>query len=138
MDLTPRLRAVCDLSVPEVREFSGRHEYDGRMGDLSPTGVRTALARLADAATSGERLDDPHDEAQLASFIEHLIVVFGELELHRRNPLYHLSTLADRADAERDRLSARRAESCAGVDPGRPPLEVGRELLRDHPDADGV
>jgi len=255
MDLTPRLRAVCDLSVPEVREFSGRHEYDGRMGDLSPTGVRTALARLADAAASGERLDDPHDEAQLAAFIEHLTVVFGELELHRRNPLYHLSeldlacydrdyapraereqarlrhlaawpdgvdnaiaaldqvsapvsaallgairglaagipdgidpdlrdralrahgrlvahleraatdgdpdaalgsaglsrllaasehipvdlgTLADRADAERDRLSARLAESCASVDPGRPPLEVARELLRDHPDADGV
>ena len=78
MDLTPRLRAVCDLSVPEVREFSGRHEYDGRMGDLSPTGVRTALARLADAAASGERRDDPHDEAQLAAFIEHLIVVVGE------------------------------------------------------------
>lgn len=253
-DLTPRLRAVCDLSVPEVREFSGRHEYDGRIADLSLTGVRTTLARLAGAA-AGERLEDPHDEAHLAAFTEHLTVVFGELELHRRNPLYHLSeldlacydrdyapraereqarlrhlaawpdgvdnaiasldqvsapvatallgairglsagvpdgadpdlrdrvlrahdrlvahleraategdpdaalggaglsrllatsegipvdlgTLADQADAERDRLSARLAESCARVDPGTQPLEVARELVRDHPDADGV
>lgn len=253
-DLTPRLRAVCDLSVPEVREFSGRHEYDGRIADLSPTGVRTALARLADAA-AGKPLDDPHDEAHLAAFTEHLTVAFGELELHRRNPLYHLSELdlacydrdyapraereqarlrhlaawpdgvdnaiasldqvsapvatallgairglsagvpdgvdpdlrdralrahgrlvahleraateggpdaalgsaglsrllaasegipvdlrmlADQADAERDRLSARLTESCARVDPGTQPLEVARELVRDHPDADGV
>lgn len=254
-DLTPRLRAVCDLSVPEVREFAGRHEYDGRMGDLSPTGVRTALARLAGAAAQGERLDDPHDGAHLAAFAKHLTVAFGELELHRRNPLFHLSeldlacydrdyapraererarfrhlaawpdavdnaiaaldqvsapvagallgairglsagipdgidedlrdralrahgrlvahleqaatdgdpdaalggaglsrllaasedirvdlgTLADMADAERSRLSARLAESCARVDPGAPPLEVARELVRDHPGADGV
>src|SRR5262249_13683432 len=37
-----------------------------------------------------------------------------------------------------DRLAALLAESCARVDPGRPPLEVARQLVRDHPDADGV
>src|SRR5262249_43769907 len=46
--------------------------------------------------------------------------------------------LAERADTERDRLAALLAESCARVDPGRPPLEVARQLVRDHPDADGV
>ena len=49
-----------------------------------------------------------------------------------------LGRLSERADAERDRLTALLAESCARVDPGRPPLEVARELVRDHPDADGV
>src|SRR5258708_10053303 len=49
-----------------------------------------------------------------------------------------LGRLSERADAERDRLTALLAESSARVDPGRPPLEVARELVRDHPDADGV
>jgi hypothetical protein len=49
-----------------------------------------------------------------------------------------LGALAERADAERDRLRELLAGSCARIDPGRPPLEVARELVRDHPDADGV
>src|SRR4051794_31952808 len=32
-DLTPRLRAICDLSISSVREYAGRHEYDGRVQD---------------------------------------------------------------------------------------------------------
>jgi hypothetical protein len=46
--------------------------------------------------------------------------------------------LARRADAERDRLMARLRESCALLDPARPPLEVARELVKDHPDRTGV
>jgi hypothetical protein len=254
-DLTPRLRAVCDLDVAEVREFSGRHEYDGAIQDLSRDGVRAGLARLAEASAAGPRLDDPHDEAHLATFENAFRVSLGDLEMHRRNPLLHMSgldlacydrdyapqqqrdsaraahlagwppaidaaihaldqlsapvasaladgiagltagipatadersrsaalaaharlvafidqaaahggpdaalgttalsalmssaeampldlgRLGERADAERDRLTARLAESCARVDPDRPPLEVARELVRDHPDADGV
>ena len=53
MDLSARLRAVCDLDVAIMRENSGRHEYDGKPQDLSPGGVRTGLARLA--AVSGVR-----------------------------------------------------------------------------------
>ena len=53
MDLSPRLRAVCDLDVAEMREYSGRHEYDGQPQDLSPEGVRTGLARLAAGAYPG-------------------------------------------------------------------------------------
>jgi hypothetical protein len=254
-ELTPRLRAVCDLDVAEQRESSGRHEYDGKIQDLSPAGVRAGLAALAAASAADQPIADPHDEAHLATFEERARVAFGRLQLHRRNPLYHLAQLdlacydrdyapaqqrdsarrmhlaawpqaieaaidaldlvsapvaaslvgaarglaatipaggderaaaaaraahsrlmthldraaatgdpnaalgsaaltalmssadgmpvdlgrlSERADAERDRLTARLAESCAQLDPGRPPLEVARELVRDHPDAGGV
>jgi hypothetical protein len=254
-DLSPRLRAVCDLSVAEVREFCGRHEYDGAIQDLSPDGVRAGLAGLAQAAAAGDPLEDSHDEAHLATFEAHARVSFGELELHRRSPLLHLfgldlacydreyapqadrdrarlahlahwpqavdaaiaaldlvsapvavalqdgirglaagipdgapdgiaaaaraaherlvaavthmaasgdpdpalggpaltalmsssermevdlGGLAERAGSERDRLRELLAGSCARIDPGRPPLEVARELVRDHPDASGV
>jgi hypothetical protein len=254
-ELTPRLRAVCDLHVADVREMGGRHEYDGTIQDLSPDGVRSALARVAEARASDRTLDDRHDEAHLAAFESLVQVEFGDLELHRRNPLFHLSeldlacydrdyappelraaarlahlaawpravdnaiaaldqvsgpvaeallgaarglvtgipdeadtatraaalaaharlvahleqmaeaggadtglgtaglaalmgsaeamrldiaALAQQADAERDRLRERLAESCARIDPDRPPLDVARELVRDHPDADGV
>ena len=49
-----------------------------------------------------------------------------------------LGKLAARADDERDRLTERLAESAAKVDAGRPPLDVARELVRDHPDRTGV
>ena len=67
-DLSPRLRAVCDLDQAEAREYSGRHEYDGTIQDLSPDGVRKSLAALAEAASSGAALEDAHDEAHLAAF----------------------------------------------------------------------
>jgi hypothetical protein len=254
-DLSPRLRAVCDLDLAEAREYSGRHEYDGTIQDLSPDGVRRGLAALAGTAGSGAALEDVHDEAHLAAFEDHARVVYGELELHRRNPLIHLGgldlacydrdyapqaerdrarltqlaawpqavdaavaaldqvsapvatalasgiqglaggipadapaelasaahaaharlvahvqqaaatgdpgaalggpalsalmtsaerievdlgRLAEEADAERDRLAGRLAESCAHIDPGRPALTVARELVRDHPGPDGV
>jgi Bacterial protein of unknown function (DUF885) len=254
-ELTPRLRAVCDLDVAEMREYSGRHEYDGKIQDLSQDGVRRGLDRLAAATAGGPRLDDSHDETQLATFEEHARVSLGDLELHRRNPALHLAAmdlacydrdyapreqrdgallaqlaawpqaadaaidaldqvsapvatalaegirglaagipatagepvreaalaaharlvahvdmaaasgepdaalgsaaltalmssaegvqvdlgrLGERADAERDRLSALLADSCGRVDPARPPMEVARELVRDHPDAAGV
>jgi Bacterial protein of unknown function (DUF885) len=254
-DLSARLRAVCDLDLAEAREYSGRHEYDGIIQDLSPGGVRKGLAALAEAAGAGEVLEDAHDEAHLAAFEDRARITYGELELHRRNPLIHLGGLdlacydrdyapqadrdrarlaqlaawpqaidaavaaldrisapvataladginglaagipadapaglagaaraaharlaahvsqaaatgdpdaalggtalaalmssaerievdlgglAEQADAERDRLAGRLAESCARIDPGRPALAVARELVRDHPGPDGV
>jgi hypothetical protein len=254
-DLSPRLRAYCDLHLPEVREYSGRHEYDGKVQDLSPAGVQSGLAALAASASAGQPLDDQHDEAQLATFVRHSEVEYRELELHRRDPIYHLMNLdlssydrdyapaaerdtarnahlaawpdaidasvsaldrmnapvaqalssaiaglaagvpadagedvrsralaahgrlmdrveaaaatgdpdpalggaalslllsssealpvdlgrlAERADAERDRLLARLADSCAMIDASRAPLDVARDLVRQHPDADGV
>ena len=44
--MNQRLRALCDLSMGSVREYVGRHEYDGRVEDLSPEGVRAGLARV--------------------------------------------------------------------------------------------
>jgi hypothetical protein len=254
-DLSPRLRAVCELDLAEVREYSGRHEYDGAIQDLSPSGVTKSLARLAEATSTGPALEDAHDEAHLAAFEDRARVAYGDLELHRRNPLLHLGALdlacydrdyapradrdrarlaqlaawpqaidaavtaldrvsapvatallggikgltggitadapagvaaaaraaharlvahtehaaatgepdaslggaalealmssaermevdlgrlAERADAERQRLTERLAESCARIDQARPPLEVARELVRDHPGPDGV
>jgi Bacterial protein of unknown function (DUF885) len=100
-DCPARLRAVCDLNVAEVREYSGRHEYDGTIQDLSPDGVRKGLTRLADAAAASGPLDDPHDEAHLAAFEKRARAEFGELELHRRSPLPHLDGL-DLACYDRD------------------------------------
>jgi len=254
-ELSPRVRALCDLNVAEAREASGRHEYDGKVQDLSPAGVSKGLAALAAAREASGTLPDAHDEAHLAAFEEHTRVVYGELELHRSNPLLHLGEmdvscydrayapeierdaariahlgewphaadhaiqaldrltrpvanslvsavrglaagipartrpairdaalaaharltghvehaaaigppdvalgstalaallssaeampvdlgrLAEQADAERDRLLARLAGDCALIGPGRPPLEVARELVRDHPDGAGV
>ncbi len=91
-DTNPRLRAVWDLSVAEVREYCGRHEYDGQIQDLSPEGVRAGLRKLAEAA-SGTRLDDEHDEAQLAVFERAAQVRFGDLELHRSNPYFHIGNM---------------------------------------------
>ena len=77
-ELSPRLRAVCDLALAEAREYSGRHEYDGTIQDLSPDGVAKGLAQLAEAAGTGVPLDDAHDEAHLAAFEDHARVEFGE------------------------------------------------------------
>ena len=93
MDVSPRLRAVCDLDVAVMRENSGRHEYDGKPQDLSPTGVRAGLARLTAAREAGERLADPHDEAHLTAAEDLCQVTFAELEMHRRNPILHLAEL---------------------------------------------
>ncbi|MBB5075029.1 DUF885 family protein [Nonomuraea endophytica] len=96
-ELDPRLRAVTDLIMAEAREMGGRHEYDGRIQDLSPEGVRSGLARLGE----GTLPDDPYDAEHLTAFETGLRVQFGELELHRRNPLPHLSNL-DLACYDRD------------------------------------
>ncbi|MGH9062504.1 MAG: DUF885 family protein [Acidimicrobiales bacterium] len=87
--MNPRLRAVCDLSVPEVREGAGLHEYDGTISDLSPTGVRDGLGHLG----QGEAEADPHDEAHLATAEAGLRTWLGRAEMHRRNPLVHIDNL---------------------------------------------
>jgi Bacterial protein of unknown function (DUF885) len=83
-----RLRAVCDLSIGDLREAAGLHEYDGLIQDLSPHGVRADLAKLG-----GPPLDDAHDEAHLRAFEDHARLAFGKLELHRSNPVLHLANL---------------------------------------------
>ncbi|MGW6914752.1 DUF885 family protein [Kitasatospora sp. NPDC054939] len=87
-----RLAAICDLSVSAARDSVGRHEYDGTVQDLSPDGVRRGLAALGGPAGT-EPYPDPHDEAHAAAAEEALRVRFGELELHRSNPLWHIENL---------------------------------------------
>jgi Bacterial protein of unknown function (DUF885) len=117
MELPPRLRAVCDLDVAEMREYAGRHEYDGKPQDLSPEGVRAGLARLAAARASGERAADPYDEAQLSAAEDLKRVTFGRLEMHRRNPIAHLTELDlacyDKEYAPAEDRAAARAEHLA-------------------------
>ncbi|MFK8848100.1 DUF885 family protein [Streptomyces sp. Ac-502] len=106
-----RLRAVCDLMVELVREQAGLHEYDGHVQDLSPDGIRSGLAGLGGPApgpreppssltplASPGSLDSPgspdsHDAAHLHIFEAALRTVYGDLEMHRRNPLPHLLNL---------------------------------------------
>jgi hypothetical protein len=90
-DVNARLRAVYDLNVAEVREYSGRHEYDGTPQDLSPAGVRAGLAAVSAARAAEPALTDPHDEGQLSAFEDRQSVIYDELAFHRRNPVLHLS-----------------------------------------------
>jgi hypothetical protein len=117
MDLSPRLRAICDLSVADMREYSGRHEYDGKPQDVSPAGIRAALNRLDEARASSERYPDAHDEAQVVTFEEALRVAYTDLELHRRNPIQHISELDlacyDRDYAPQDERDAARVKHIA-------------------------
>jgi hypothetical protein len=92
-ELEPRVRAVCDLNVAEAREYGGRHEYDGVPQDLSLDGVAAGLARLAAARDGRAAQDDAHDEAHLRAFEDLQRVVYADLELHRRNPMFHLGEL---------------------------------------------
>lgn len=120
-----RLRAVCDLMIPRVRESAGLHEYDGVVPDLSPAGVKHALARLG-----GDPLDDPHDDAHLSAFEASLRVTYGEVEAHRRSPQPLLGAL-DVSGYDRDytpreqRIEARRRHLEAWPDA----IEAGLESL---------
>lgn len=114
--MNERLRAVCDLSVATVRENAGLHQYDGVVQDMSPSGVRAGLARIG-----GPALDDPHDDAHLAAFEDAAVAYFGELEMHRRDPMCHLFNLDvtcyERAYAPaEERAAARRRQLAAWPD----------------------
>lgn len=101
--LHPRVRAVADLSMAEVREGAGRHEYDGQVQDLSSDGVARGLAALggSDSDGSSAPLPDPIEEQHLAVHERLARTTFTTLRAHRTNPLVHLSAL-DLSDYERD------------------------------------
>jgi hypothetical protein len=141
-----RLRAVCELSIPRVRESAGRHEYDGQVPDLSPDAVRAKLAALATPAPRPAAADpDPeeHDAAHLAAFETMLRISYGEAELHRRSvrPLLEALDVSvyDRDYApEAERRAARHRHLAAwpdAIDAGvaaldRLPAPVAAGLLR--------
>ena len=106
-DLPPRLRAACDMDVADMRELSGRHEYDGLIQDLSPDGVRAGLSTLgagpaerrgaaalgALEAGAAARPGASQDQAQLAATEECLRTRFGHVEQHRWDPILHLEAM---------------------------------------------
>lgn len=142
-----RLRAVCDLGVPAARQVAGRHGFDGVVQDLSPSGVAAGLRALSVAPADPQ--PHPHDEAQLAASVTAAGVRFGELELHRVNPLWHILNLdlscydreyapaVERRGArdrhERARLRELLERSCRRID-AHAPIEATIDALRaDHP-----
>ena len=127
-ELDPRLRAITDLNVADARESGGRHEYDGRIQDLSPEGVRAGLARLARAPRPPTRTTSAH----LRVFEDGLRTQFGELELHRRNPLPHLSNL-DLACYDRDYAPEAEREAAKAAHLARWPEAVDARDRRARP-----
>jgi hypothetical protein len=108
-----RLRALCDMSLATAREYVGRHEYDGIVQDLSPAGVARGLAALGGAA-----YPDPYDDALVSAKEEETRAVYGDLAMHRRNPLLHVQNLDlagyDREYAPAPERAAARARHLAG------------------------
>ena len=141
--MNPRLKAVCDLDVAVAREYVGLHDdYDGVIPDLSPDGVRARVARLGRPGAELPGEPDPHDEAHLRTVEAALRYELGELELHRRNPLWHIAELdlssydrdyapaEQRAEARRRHLAAwpeAIAQAIASLD--RVPAPVAAALL---------
>lgn len=87
--MNPRLANLLNHDMATARESVGMHSYDGRVADLSPSGVSAFLARLG----RGPVESDHHDEAHLQAVEAGARVYWGELEEHRRNPLPHLENL---------------------------------------------
>jgi hypothetical protein len=90
------------------------------------------VAHLETAAGSGESGDGDLGPAALGA--DGLTLLLSAAEATDVD----LAAIAARADAERDRLRALLEEACGRLAPGRPVAELVPELLRDHPDADGV
>src|SRR5437764_850497 len=122
--MNPRLRAIGDLAVAEMREYAGLHDlYDGAVQDLSPSGVAAGLARLG-AEVARLAL---HGDADVAIGADALARLMGDSEAMAVD----LGRLAERADRERDRLRELLHESCARFRPGAPTAELLRELQAD-------
>ncbi|MGH9101454.1 MAG: DUF885 family protein, partial [Acidimicrobiales bacterium] len=112
--MNPRLEALHRLEPSAARDGAGLHRFDGAVADLSPAGVASALSGLG----GGPREPDAHDEEHLALAERAARHLWGELEIHRWNPLPHLGNLdvvgyereyapeADRASARRRHLEA--------------------------------
>jgi hypothetical protein len=106
----PRIKAVWDCSLPQIREYAGVHEYDGMVMDLSPSGVASLLDNVA--AKDGPPISDRHDLAHLQAAENAVVAQFSTAEMHRWNPVLALGNLDlacyDREYAPKaDRMRAR-------------------------------
>ncbi|HEX3588177.1 MAG TPA: DUF885 family protein [Pseudonocardiaceae bacterium] len=84
-----RVRAAVELDLASAREYVGLHEYDGVLQDLSPAGVAAAFAQVG----AGPLPSDPFDAAVLTVYEDGLRAGFAETEVHRRDPLVHVSAM---------------------------------------------
>jgi uncharacterized protein (DUF885 family) len=84
-----RVRAALELDIASAREYVGLHEYDGVLPDLSPDAVAAALTRLG----TGPLPADPFDAAVLDVYEDGLRARFAEAQIHRRDPLVHVSAM---------------------------------------------
>jgi hypothetical protein len=124
--------ALDQVSAPVARGLLGA--VQGLAADLgddpSADAARAAHHRLVDHVRGLTETGDPDPAlggpllARLMSSIEAMPVDLGRL--------------AERADAERDRLRTWLVDACARLDPGTATADVVTNLLHDHPDADGV
>lgn len=101
--------------------------------DADPAARRAAIAAHSRLVAHFEQAaaDGDPDAAMGATALAELL---GSAE----GVTVDLGEMAAQADAERDRLRDLLAESCAAIDKDRPPMDVARDLVKDHPDADGV
>jgi hypothetical protein len=129
------LESLDQVSAPVASSLLGgiRGLAAGIPADADPAARTDALAAHERLVAHIERAGEngPADAALGAAGLTSLLSTGEAIPVD-------LGDLARRADAERDRLSARLAESAAKIDGGRPPLDVARELVRDHPDRAGV
>ena len=105
----------------------------GIPADADPRAREAALAAHVRLVAHVQRAVDsgPSDAALGASGLAALLSSAESIDVD-------LGALTARADAERDRLMERLAESAAQIDRQRQPLDLARELVKDHPDRAGV
>ena len=84
-----RVRAAVELDLASAREFVGLHEYDGVQQDLSPDAVAAAIGRVG----KGPLPADPFDAAVVDVHEDGLRARYTEAEVHRRDPLVHVSAM---------------------------------------------
>jgi hypothetical protein len=102
-----RVRAAVELDLASAREYVGLHEYDGVLQDLSPDAVATALSRLG----AGPLPADPFDAAVVGVHEDGLRAMYAEAQVHRTNPLVHVTAM-DLAGYDREYApAAERAEA---------------------------
>jgi hypothetical protein len=133
-----RVLTLWEVNLPEIREYAGRHEFDGKLQDLSPSGVADLLARIGE----GPRDPDRHDESHLSAMEAGAHASLSVIEQHRWNPIVHMMNLdlacydreyAPAADRHRARIEhlAGWPEAIAGAIDSldRVPAPVSKSLL---------
>lgn len=118
---------VAEALLPTVRGLSAGLDSDR---DPVEAAALAAHRRLL-AAVDGFAADGDPQAALGASALARLMGTSEGLEVD-------LERLAATADSERDRLQDMLRSACTRLEPGRPAAELVPELLRDHPDPDGI